>query len=100
MATLPLDYRAALIEDQRRIVLNTLLGEPEQTAMLSRVREALRALRHQVSADAARVLLDWLDEAGLVTVLGDAVPVARLTQRGEDVARGDAHVFGVARERR
>jgi len=96
MATLPRDYRAALIEDQRRIVLNTLLGEPEQTAMVGRLREALRGLRHQVSADQLTALLTWLDEAGLLTLLGSEVRVVRLTVRGEDVARGDAKHPGVA----
>jgi hypothetical protein len=50
-------------------------------------------------ADQMRVRLAWLDEQGLITLLGEQVQVARLTLRGADVASGAARCPGVARPR-
>ncbi|MBP6582960.1 MAG: hypothetical protein KA204_05780, partial [Chromatiaceae bacterium] len=51
-----------------------------------------------VSFDAVRGDLAWLAEQGLVLVTGGEIPVATLTVRGEDVARGRSQVPGVARK--
>lgn len=91
------DYRTAMTEDQRLLVLRHLADAPDQCATAAALRTALLGARHQVSADAAAALLAWLDEAGLLILMGEAVPVARLTQRGEDVACGRARHPGVAR---
>ena len=95
--TTPLDYRETMAEDQRLLILQTLQGEPDQTADSGKLRQRLTALRHQVSHDQLRAHLEWLDEARLITLLGVNVRIARLTVRGEDVATGQARHPGVAR---
>lgn len=100
MNAMPTDYRHALTEDQRLLILQTLTAAPEQTLTAARLRTVLQEARHQVSADALSALLAWLDEAGLIVLMGAAVPVARLTVRGEDIAAGQARHPGVAEVRR
>ena len=99
MNAMPADYRTAMVEDQRRLILQHLAEAPEQCLTGVRLRVLLTEARHQVSADGLAALLGWLDEAGLIVLMGTAVPVARLTQRGEDVARGLARHPGVAQVR-
>ncbi|MBK8638044.1 MAG: ArsR family transcriptional regulator [Chromatiaceae bacterium] len=94
--TPPRDYRQALIADQRLLILQHLAGAADQCAPAGALRAPLTAARHQVSHDQLDALLQWLDEAGLIQVLGQAAPVARLTVRGEDVAAGLAAHPGVA----
>lgn len=93
------DYHNAMKEDQRLGILRALVDAPEQTETAVRLRTRLAEARHHPSADALHAMLAWLDEAGLIILMGEAVPVARLTQRGEDIARGLARHPGVARVR-
>lgn len=95
--TTPSDYRAAVREHQRLQVLQALSRSPEYTAPVALLLTDLRAHGHPLPYDSLCALLAWLDEAGLVITLGEQVPVARLTQRGDDVARGTARHPGVAR---
>lgn len=94
------DYRQALIEDQRLLILQTLAGAPEQCATAVHLRTTLAEARHDLSADALAAQLAWLDEAGLLIQMGTAIPVLRLTVRGEDIAHGRARHPGVAGVRR
>ena len=95
----PVDYRDALREDQRLLILRHLAQTDDYTAHEHLIRSALVAYGHRISSDAVRGHLAWLDEQGLVVVLGEDVKVARLTQRGEDVASGAARAPGIARPR-
>jgi hypothetical protein len=93
------DFRSAVEEDQRLLILQTLVSSPDYTAHEHLLRQALSEEGQRLSADAMRVQLAWLDEQGLLTDLGQRVRIARLTQRGEDVASGSARCPGVARPR-
>lgn len=88
-----------LTESARLRVCQYLRAAPEYTAHEHAIREDLRGNGMALSADAVRGLLAWLDEQGAVVLLGDAVRVARLTQRGEDAATGAARIPGIARPR-
>lgn len=92
-----LDYPEALRQDRRLALLQTLLGAPDYTAHGHLLRAALENFGHRVSFDAVRGDLAWLAEQGLL-LAGDQIPVATLTVRGEDVARGRTQVPGVARK--
>jgi Fe2+ or Zn2+ uptake regulation protein len=99
MSTEPTSYAALVREDQRLILLQALADEPDYATHEHLLRAALAELGHRLSADGLRVQLAWLDEQGLIDLLGDRVKVARLTVRGQDVATGAAHTPGVARPR-
>ena len=62
------------------------------------VGEALRTRGHHRSADAQADALHWLAQRGLIGIREEAgFVVARLTDRGADVAAGRETVPGVAR---
>lgn len=92
-------YAEAVNEDIRLQVLRTLAAETDYTAHEHLLRAALAEIGHRISQDALRGHLAWLDEQGLLILMGEAVQVARITQRGEDVASGAARFPGVARPR-
>lgn len=92
------DYLEAMRQDRRLAVLQTLIGSPDYTAHGHLLRQRLEAFGHRVSFDAVRGDLAWLDEQGLIVLAKGEIPVATLTLRGEDVARGRAQVPGVARK--
>lgn len=92
----PDDYRTP---DARLILLQHLAAENDYTAHEHILREALRRLGHGVSSDWLRTQLAWLDEQDLIVLSGQMLKVARLTARGDDVARGLSSVPGVARPR-
>ena len=64
------------------------------------VLEQVRGLGLGTTRDALRAELAWLEETGLLEVqdLGAAV-TAHLSDRGQDAAKGYAHIPGVARPR-
>lgn len=93
------DYRTRLDEDIRLLILQQLAREDGYTAHEHLIRYHLADMGHAISADATRGHLAWLDEQGLLSVLGEQVQVAKLALRGEDVARGATRVPGVARPR-
>lgn len=95
---MPADYAENLRQDRRLALLQTLVGAPDYTAHGHLLRTALEGFGHRVSFDAVRGDLAWLAEQGLVLVTGGEIPVATLTVRGEDVARGRTLVPGVARK--
>lgn len=94
-----MSYESYAGEDQRLLILQRLAAERDYAAHEHLLRTALAENGHRISADAMRGQLAWLDEQGLITLLGDKVQVARLTLRGEDVASGAARCPGVARPR-
>lgn len=89
------------VRERRRLDILDLLAEaPGYSHNDAVLRSALAAVGHAVSADALRAELAWLAEQGLVEVsaVGE-VRVARLRERGDDVAAGRAECPGVARPR-
>lgn len=91
-------YTETLREDRRLSLLQTLAGATDYTAHAHLLRQALAGLGHQVAFDVLRGDLAWLDEQGLIVLADGEIPVATLTLRGEDAARGLTHVPGVARK--
>ena len=82
----------------RRIaLLQILAGAGRRRANEAMLRAAARHVGHAVSADRLRTDLRWLEEQGTLALeeIG-GVLVATLTQRGVDVATGDAETPGIA----
>ena len=85
-------------EDRRLAILRLLAESTDYRANLYLLQTALESFGHNVSHDRLHADLDWLYEQGLVTVAGLAgITLARLTERGADVAAGRAIVTGVKR---
>lgn len=93
------DYQRLVREDQRLLLLLLLAADPDYSCHEHLLRTRLDDLGHRLSLDGLRGLLAWLDEQGLIDLLGDKIKVARLTNRGLDVSTGAARVPGVARLR-
>ncbi|ROH86361.1 ArsR family transcriptional regulator [Pseudomethylobacillus aquaticus] len=84
-------------EDRRLRILEVLDKSPGYTANQVVLNEMLAQLGHLISSDKTRVELAWLAEMTLIELLAtDSLFVARLTQRGQDVATGRATVPGVS----
>jgi hypothetical protein len=92
-------YAETLRADRRLCLLQALSGCPDYTAHAHLLRASLEGLGHHPSMDNLRADLAWLDEQGLIVLADGAIPVATLTLRGEDAARGLARIPGVARPR-
>lgn len=89
------DYQT---EDRRLVLLRGLQPAAQYRANAYLLRRFAESLGHSVSADRIEADLAWLCEQGLVDkTTAQGVTVATLTQRGLDVAKGDAQVPGVAR---
>lgn len=93
-----MSYRDALDSDRRLVILKLLENSAGYTVNEYLIYTALPGFGHDVSMDRVRTDLAWLEEQGLLTldIPGD-VHMARLTQRGVDVAAGRARVDGVKR---
>lgn len=97
-----MSYSEIVTADRRLMILRALAEDPEYSHNDAVLQRMLGAVGHTISADRLRTELRWLEEQGLVgidPVGGMGMMVARLTQRGEDVARGRTTAPGVARPR-
>ncbi|MFT4190852.1 MAG: ArsR family transcriptional regulator [Comamonas sp.] len=93
-------YAKVLSEDRRLLLLRLLHEMPGYRANSSVLYTALAAWGHEPTRDQVKTELRWLAEQGLVEVesIGDgSVLIARLAERGQDVATGRAVVDGVKR---
>ena len=91
-------YADFLRQDLRLVALRLLAELPAYRANSSVLTMALDRYGHAVSRDQVKTELRWLEEQGLVRIEDlDAVLVATLTERGQDVATGRAVVPGVKR---
>ena len=82
----------------RSAALRLLADLPEYRANDIVIADAVRAVGLGCTNDQLRGHLTWLEEQRLVTVAEiGGMKVATLTERGEDVASGRAHVDGVQR---
>lgn len=89
-----------LQEDRRLVVLRILNEMPGYEANDSVLDNSLDAYGHKVSRDLVRTEMHWLQEQGLITLRDVAgTQVAKITQRGIDVAEGQARHPGVKRPR-
>ena len=85
-------------EDRRLVILRHLAEDQDYTINSSILQKALEVWGHKVSRDRLHADIAWLKEQGLVTYdVVSSVYVAKITQRGLDVAEGSASVPGVKR---
>lgn len=87
-------------QDQRLVILRSL-AEAGYDANESILDDCLSLYGHNISRDLVRTHLMWLEEQGLIQIgrLKNGFMVAKITQRGLDVALGQAVVSGVKRPR-
>jgi Fe2+ or Zn2+ uptake regulation protein len=90
------DVRDVFFADQRLVILRCLKSAPGYTANDSILDDVLSRFSHNISRDLVRSHVHWLEEQGLVNVESMGITLnAKLTQRGLDVAKGEAYVEGV-----
>lgn len=87
-------------QDERLVILRSL-ADAGYDANESILDDCLALYGHKISRDLVRNHLNWLEEQGLVQIerLQGNFMVAKITQRGLDVANGEAFVDGVKRPR-
>lgn len=94
-----MNYKVALQEDQRLVVLRSL-ADADGTANESVINFCLDAYGHRVSRDVVRTHMQWLEEQGLIRINDVAgCYVAELTGRGQDVVEARATVPGIKKPR-
>lgn len=86
-------------EHIRLTILQLLAQDPGYDLNESILATLVNEFGHQVSRDALRGHLAWLEEQGLLTVttVAGMLRLAKLTIRGEDAAYGRALIPGVKR---
>lgn len=85
-------------QDRRLVLLRALENADGYQANTILLHRYCSAVGHRVSADRISQDVAWLREQSLITVVEAAgISVATLTERGRDVAVGNARVPGVAR---
>ena len=95
-----MSFAEYLRKDVRLVALRVLSETPGFRANSSVLFNLLDQFGHAVTRDQVKPELRWLAEQGLVEVdEAGSVLVAKLTERGQDVAEGRAVVDGVARPR-
>lgn len=91
-------YRERINQARRLEILRLLAEAPEYEAGQQLLHLALPDRGLSASADQVKQDLAWLDEAELVTAQDlEGTALARITQRGLDVAAGRTTVPGVQR---
>lgn len=92
------NFRDFLRQDQRLVILRLLAEMPAYSANSSVLAMALGRFGHAMSRDQVKTELHWLEDQALVDLTDmDAVLVAKLTERGQDVAAARVTVPGVKR---
>lgn len=93
------DYREHVAAHQRLAILRCLVAAPGYKVNASILRDSLELFALPASRDMVHTQIAWLAEQGLVTseTLPGGLVVACLTERGLDVANGNAIVPGVVR---
>jgi len=96
-----MEYSEHFAGHARIAILQLLAGQQELRLNTRLLMEAFDVMDLPVTRDGLRTQLAWLAEQGLVTVASlDSMTIARLTDRGLDVAQGRARVPGVAKPSR
>ena len=88
--------------DRRLVILQALKGEPDYSINEYVIHDILGYMGHGhgVSAEVVREELGWLENERLITVEdANDIKVARITDRGVDVANSLVTVEGVKRPR-
>lgn len=94
------DFNKLLTESIRLALLQALEQDPGYSHNENILQMILASVGHDVSADRVRTELRWLEEQGLlaITTVGELL-IAKVTQRGVDVALGRSRVDGIGRVR-
>ena len=92
------DYAAAFDGHVRLAILQLLAGQAEYRGNDRVLTQAVQTMGMPCTGDQMRGHLSWLAEQRLVQVTeAGSLKVARLTERGNDVAKARSVVDGVAR---
>ena len=93
------NFKESLREDVRRVVLDLLAQAAGYDLSVAMLQIGLAQFGHRPSADQIKTELHWLAEQRYLDLetRSDSILVAKLTQRGADVAEGRAVVHGVAK---
>lgn len=95
-----MSYSDYVLQDQRLVMLRLLDEMPSYTSNSSVMCKGLASIGHTMSRDKVKTELRWLEEQGLVEITpAETVLVAKLTERGQDVAHGRSVVDGVHKPR-
>ena len=93
-----MSYQTLLHEDQRLVILRTLVEMNGYQANESILQTILDNYGHNISRDLVVSHLRFLQEQALISLEDiNGIQVATLNGRGEDVATGRASVAGVKR---
>lgn len=93
-----MNYAEFMAEEQRLVILRTLAEDPQYSVNSSILQTVLARFGFNVGRATVHALIGWLEEKALVTVdRVESVQVAKLTQRGLDVAKGREIEPGVKR---
>lgn len=86
-------------EHQRRVILDLLATQSDYAQNQIMVQSSLKMVGHTVAIDKVVTEFHWLQEQGIVELSEfGGFSVAKLTQRGLDVANGAAFIPGIARK--
>lgn len=95
-----MSYLDVIQADQRLLILQVLQQDADYSHNEHVLKRALGAFGHNISSDAVRTQLGWLEEQQLLSINRElGVWVIKLRNRGEDVALGRVQIHGVARPR-
>lgn len=95
-----MSYAKHLTKDRRLVMLRVLANSPGYSANEYTIEAVLEDLGHVISNDLLRSEIAWLAEQLLITTSQvGGVTIAKITQRGLDVARGKATHPDVQRPR-
>lgn len=91
-------YQAHFMTHLRLLILRALVDAPACSANASILKSIAHEFGITATRDQVHTAIGWLAEQGLVarSEVGTLI-IARLTERGQDVAEGRARVDGVAR---
>ena len=93
-----MDFKTRVSQEQRITILQALAEDTDYRINDAMLQTFLGALAMDVSLDKLRNQLAWLEEMELVTVEKvSTMHIAKLTQRGLDVAKGRSGCDGVAK---
>lgn len=96
-----MSYPDYINEDRRLAILRFLSEENDYSLNDSVMQDALSAIGHSVSRDVILADFAYLEELSLITsvVIHNKIHVAKITRRGNDVAKGLAQVPGIKKPR-
>ncbi len=94
-----MDYKDFIAEDRRLAILRFLAEEQDYSLNDSVLHIALEKIGHAVARDVVKADLEFLRDIGLIKLelVLNKVLVAKITQRGFDVASGRTVVTGIKR---